>query len=60
MNIKNKIINAITAHPKLVMFGIGLAVTFVVETVIGIVDHNQAFAIVTSGAGSNVSTSGGN
>jgi hypothetical protein len=32
-----------TAHPKLVTFGIGLAITFVVGTTIGMVDHNQAF-----------------
>ncbi len=36
--------NAISAHPKLVTFGIGLAITFVVGTAIGMVDH-QAFAI---------------
>jgi hypothetical protein len=37
--------NMITTHPKLVTFGIGLAITFVIGTAIGMVDHNQAFAI---------------
>jgi hypothetical protein len=35
--------NIITAHPKLVTFGIGLAITFVIGTAIGMVDH-EAFA----------------
>jgi hypothetical protein len=33
--------NIFTAHPKLVTMGIGLAVTFVVGTAIGMVDHNN-------------------
>jgi hypothetical protein len=41
---KQNIINAITSHPKLLTFGIGLAITFVIGTAIGMVDHNQAFA----------------
>jgi hypothetical protein len=44
MSIKDKIMNTISAHPKLVTFGIGLAITFVIGTAIGMVDHNQAFA----------------
>jgi hypothetical protein len=44
MSLKTKIMNAITAHPKLVTFGIGLAITFVIGTAIGMVDHNLAFA----------------
>ena len=45
MSIKTKIINIITEHPKLVTFGIGLAITFVVGTAIGMLDHGQlAFA----------------
>ena len=35
----------VTAHPRLVTFGIGLAITFIVGTSIGMVDHNQVFAI---------------
>lgn len=44
MSLKTKIMNVITAHPKLVTFGIGLAVTFAIGTAIGMLDHNQAFA----------------
>ena len=43
MSFKDKIMNMVTTHPKLVTLGIGLAVTFVVGTAIGMVDH-QAFA----------------
>jgi uncharacterized membrane protein len=46
MSFKDKIMNMITAHPKLVTFGIGLAITFVIGTAIGMVEHNQAFANV--------------
>jgi hypothetical protein len=28
MSLKTKIMNILTAHPKFVMFGIGLAITF--------------------------------
>ena len=35
----------ITAHPKLVTFGIGLMITFAFGTAIGLSDHNQAFAV---------------
>jgi hypothetical protein len=44
MDIKNKIVNAITAHPRLVVLGLGLTITFVVGTAIGMVDHNVVFA----------------
>jgi hypothetical protein len=43
MSIKDKITNMITAHPKLVTLGIGLAITFAIGTAIGMVDHD-AFA----------------
>ena len=36
--------NIITAHPKLVTFGIGLAITFVIGTAIGMVEIQQAHA----------------
>jgi hypothetical protein len=39
MNIK-------TAHPRLVMFGIGLAITFVVGISIEMANHNQALAVI--------------
>ena len=35
--------NIVAAHPKLVTFGIGLAITFVIGTAIGMGDHD-AFA----------------
>ena len=44
MSLKDKIMNIISAHPKFVTFGIGLAITFVVGTAIGMLNHNQAFA----------------
>jgi len=37
--------NLVMTHPKLVTLGIVLAVPFVVGTAIGMVDHNQVFAI---------------
>jgi hypothetical protein len=43
MSLKDKILNAISAHPKLVTFGIAFGITFVIGTVIGMVDH-EAFA----------------
>ncbi|MDQ6722749.1 MAG: hypothetical protein M3Z01_00575 [Thermoproteota archaeon] len=48
MSLKTKIMNVITAHPKLVTFGIGFAITFVVGIAIGLVDHNQAYAVGTN------------
>ena len=38
--------NIMTAPPKLVTFGTGLAITFVVGTAIGMLDHNQVNALV--------------
>ncbi len=38
MSLKDKIMNVLVAHPKLVTFGIGMAITFVVGTVIGMFD----------------------
>ena len=35
--------NIVTAHPKIVTYSIGLAITFIIGTAIGMVDH-QAFA----------------
>ena len=43
MSFKDKIMNIIIAHPKPVTFSIGLAITFVIGTTMGMVDH-QAFA----------------
>jgi hypothetical protein len=43
--LKEKILNTITTHPKIAIFGIGLAITFVIGTAIGMVDHSQAHAL---------------
>jgi hypothetical protein len=45
MALKSKIMNLITAQPKLVIFGIGLAITFVIGTTIGMVEVQQAHAV---------------
>ncbi len=42
MSLKTKIMSIITAHPKLVTFGIWLGITFVIGTTIGIIDQQQA------------------
>jgi hypothetical protein len=43
--IKQKLLNAISAHPKLAAFGIGLAITMAVGAAIGMTDnHHLAFA----------------
>ena len=44
MSFKDKIMNILIARPKLVTLGIGLAITFVVGTAIGMVDHQQLSA----------------
>ncbi len=44
MSIKNKIINVLTANPKLVTLGIGLAITFGVGIATGMVDSHHALA----------------
>jgi len=53
MSIKNKIVNIVSEHPKLVTLGIGLTITFVVGAAIGMVDHNQAFAQIQCNDGNN-------
>ena len=40
--------NVIAAHPKLVTFGIGLAITFAIGTAIGMVETQQAHAILAA------------
>ncbi len=45
MSIKDKVMNMVIRHPKLVTFGIGLAITFTIGIAIGMLDHGQlAFA----------------
>jgi hypothetical protein len=38
LKIKDKFIEAIASHPTLVIFGLGLAMTFVIGTIIGMVN----------------------
>ena len=38
MSIKIKIMNAMTAHPKLVTFAIGLGITMAIGTAIGVLE----------------------
>ncbi|MDQ6722750.1 MAG: hypothetical protein M3Z01_00580 [Thermoproteota archaeon] len=45
--------NIVASHPKLVTFGIGLAITFVIGASIGMVDHHQVFASNPINTGSN-------
>jgi hypothetical protein len=45
MSIKSKIMNLLTANPKIAIFGVGLAITFVIGTAIGMVDHQQVLAV---------------
>jgi hypothetical protein len=56
MSFKDKIMNIVLGHPKLVTFGIGLAITFVIGTAIGMLDHNQAFAQQQAGGGHGTTT----
>jgi hypothetical protein len=45
MSIKSKIIKVVVNHPKIVTFGIGLAVTFGIGLVTGLIEGpHQAFA----------------
>jgi len=47
MSFKDKIMNAVVIkHPKLITFGIGLAVTFGIGLALGIFDVNESFARV--------------
>ena len=48
MSFKDKIMNIVTAHPKLVTLGIGLGITFVIGTAIGMVETQQAHAILAA------------
>jgi hypothetical protein len=45
MSIKQKLLNTTSTHPKLVTFGIGLAITFAIGTAIGMFDGQTAAAI---------------
>ncbi len=43
--IINKIRNTIAAHPKIAVFGIGLAITFTIGAAIGMISPEQAMAV---------------
>ena len=52
MSIKQKLLNAISAHPKLAAFGIGLAITMAVGAAVGMLDHSHiAYATNTNNGG---------
>jgi hypothetical protein len=59
VSFKDKIMNVIPAHPKLVTFGIGLAITFVIGTGIGMVYHQQVFAFLCRDGCSQMNQGGG-
>jgi hypothetical protein len=40
MSMKDKTMDIMAIYPKLVTLGIGLAITFVLGTAVGIVDHH--------------------
>jgi hypothetical protein len=44
MSVKQKILNAIATHPKLVTLGIGLAITMAIGIAVGTVETQQAHA----------------
>jgi hypothetical protein len=47
MSIKDKLLNTVSAHPKVFTLAIGLGVTLAIGTVIGMSDHSHlAFARV--------------
>jgi hypothetical protein len=48
MTLKDKIMNIVAAHPKLVTLGIALGITFVIGTALGLVDHQSVFAAATA------------
>lgn len=56
MSFKDKIINIVVAPTKIVTFGIGLAITFVMATALGVVDHQQVFAQTNTNMGGNSAT----
>ena len=48
-DLKDKFVNIISSHPRVATYSIGLAITFVIGTAIGMLDHhNLAYAAVDS------------
>jgi tetrahydromethanopterin S-methyltransferase subunit C len=44
MSIRDKILNIVTIHPGLAPFVVGLVVTFVIGTIIGVLDIQHVLA----------------
>ena len=44
MSLKDKIMNIVVAHPKLVTLGIGLAITLAVAAILGLTSPEHVFA----------------
>jgi hypothetical protein len=62
LSIKQKILTAMTAHSKLLTFGIALAVLAILSTAVGFIELEQAYAQAdggTSTADGGTSTGGG-
>jgi hypothetical protein len=57
MSFKDKIMNMVVAHPKLVTLGIGLAITFVVAPVIGLLEHGNLTNVYANGGSASHSSS---
>jgi hypothetical protein len=41
MSLKTKIMNIVTAHPKVITFAIGFAITFTIGTVLGMLEQGH-------------------
>jgi hypothetical protein len=59
MSFKDKIMNMVLVHPKLVTFAIGFAVTFVIGIAIGMLEHGTV-NVVDANPGSKGSSKGTN
>lgn len=51
MSIRQKVLNAVSAHPKLAAFGIGLAFTMAIGAALGIFEVHTAAAFWRGGWG---------
>jgi hypothetical protein len=63
LSIKQKILTAMTAHSKLLTFGMSLAVPAILSTVIGFIELQEVYALNSSAAsaaaGENSAAAGG-
>ena len=53
MSVKQKVLKAMTAHPKLFTFTIGLAITMTIASVIGTLDSHEHLAYAGNALGRN-------